>query len=89
MKHTVVVQLLPHDLERDYVPVGSLDFFTQQEPHSGLVFFFNVCCCTVPLPKRSLRGFAGGGRHQAVLFYCSNYFCFLYLCFFFPHLYYL
>lgn len=38
MKRTVVVQLLPHDLERDYVPVGSLDFFTQREPHSGLCF---------------------------------------------------
>lgn len=38
MKRTVVVQLLPHDLERDYVPVGNFDFFTQQQPHSGLRF---------------------------------------------------
>lgn len=38
MKFSVLVQLLPHDLERVYSTVGICDFFTQQEPWSGLCF---------------------------------------------------
>ena len=45
MKCIVLVQLLPHDLERDYVIVGNFDFFTQQEPCSRLCFLM----CAVAL----------------------------------------
>jgi len=39
MKCTVLLQLLPRDLERHYVIVGNFDFFTQLEPCSELSFF--------------------------------------------------
>lgn len=38
IKSSVLVQLLPYDLEKDYSTVGIFNFFAQQESCSGLCF---------------------------------------------------
>lgn len=37
-KSSVLVQILPYDLEKDYSTAGIFSFFAQQEPCSGLCF---------------------------------------------------
>lgn len=61
MKCSVLVQLPPRDLERVCSTVGIFDFFTQQEPWSGLCFL--MFAIAVLLSESSLTGFAGGGSH--------------------------
>lgn len=80
MKCFVLVQLLPCDLERVCSTVGIFDFFTQQEPWSGLCFL--IFAIAVLLSESSLTGFAGGGSHWTLLLNCCKHFCSPSLCFF-------